>query len=167
MSHRKMNASNKRRQEMIGLHRFKQTGLLNRFSLLGRLSKRRTFSHSSRSLEFVTFVLLINNMVTTRADDLFAQLAHILKTPLSSQLGGDWNSTLLPCYPPTNCGLNSQWLATEKIVRFISQPSRRYWSQEFSHINKIRATYSHSLVCWYGFLRLMSRATPLCEQDTF
>jgi len=64
-----------------------QTGLLNRFSLLGRLNNRQDVYHLA-VLRIRNFRLINQQYGYDAADDVFAQLTHYLKRRLSTSSVG-------------------------------------------------------------------------------
>ncbi|MFQ3185847.1 EAL domain-containing protein [Marinomonas primoryensis] len=138
-----------------------QTGLLNRFSLLGRLSNKKDVFHLA-VLRIRNFRLINQQYGYNTADDLFAQLAHYLKRRLSTNSVGIEFTCYRLSANEIAVSIHSD-IAPKKIVRLFRNLAEDIESQEFSTINKIEhlLTLSLSVGMASAFDEL---GEPLCEQ---
>ncbi|ETI59352.1 bifunctional diguanylate cyclase/phosphodiesterase [Marinomonas profundimaris] len=139
-----------------------QTGLLNRFSLLGRLTNTQDIAHLA-VMRIRNFRLINQQYGYNAADDLFAQLAHYLKRRLDANSVGI-NFT---CYRLSAneiaVSIHSD-ITPKKIVRLFQNLAEDIENQAFSSINKLEHLLTLSLSV--GMASAFDQeGLPLCEQS--
>lgn len=139
-----------------------QTGLLNRFSLLGRLNNRQDVYHLA-VLRIRNFRLINQQYGYDAADDVFAQLTQYLKRRLStSSVGIEFTCYRLSANEIAVSIQND--IAPIKIYRMFRQLAESIESQEFSITNQIEHWLTLSLSVGIASA-YDQQAQPLCEQS--
>lgn len=138
-----------------------QTGLLNRFSLLGRLNNKQDIFHLA-VLRIRSFRLINQQYGYNAADDLFAQLAHYLKRRLSTNSVGIEFTCYRLSANEIAVSIHSH-IAPNKIVRLFRNLAEDIENQEFSITNKIEHLLTLSLSIGMASV-FDQQGQPLCEQ---
>lgn len=139
-----------------------QTGLLNRFSLLGRLTNTQDIAHLA-VMRIRNFRLINQQYGYNAADDLFAQLAHYLKRRLgANSVGIDFTCYRLSANEIA-VSVHSD-ITPKKIVRLFRNLAEDIENQAFSAINKLEHLLTLSLSV--GMASAFDQeGLPLCEQS--
>ena len=139
-----------------------QTGLLNRFSLLGRLSNKQDIAHLA-VIRIRNFRLINQQYGYHAADDLFAQLAHYLKRRLSTNsVGIDFTCYRLSANEIA-VSIHSN-ITPNKVVRLFRNLAEDIENQEFSTMEKVEHLLTLSLSV--GMASAMDQnGQQLCEQN--
>jgi len=138
-----------------------QTGLLNRFSLLGRLSSKQDVYHLV-VIRIRNFRLINQQYGYNTADDLFAQLAHYLKRRLSTNSVGIEFTCYRLSANEIAVSIHSD-IVPNKIIKLFRNLAEDIENQEFSAVNKIEHLLTLSLSV--GMASVFDQlGKPLCEQ---
>ncbi|NLQ16448.1 EAL domain-containing protein [Marinomonas sp. M1K-6] len=138
-----------------------QTGLLNRFSLLGRLNNRQDTAHLA-VIRIRNFRLINQQYSYNTADNLLAQLAHYLKRRLSTNAVGIEFTCYRLSANEIAVSIHSQ-IAPSKVFRLFRHLAEDIESQEFSTIKKAEHLLTLSLSV--GLASAFDlKGNPLCEQ---
>ena len=139
-----------------------QTGLLNRFSLIGRLNNSQDISHLA-VFKIRNFRLINQQYGYHAADDLFAQLAHYLKRRLgTNSVGIEFTCYRLSANEIAISIHNS--IAPHKIFRLFRNLAEEIENEEFSTTKKVEQLLTLSLSVGMASI-LDQNGRALCEQS--
>ena len=139
-----------------------QTGLLNRFSLLGRLTNHQDIAHLV-VMRIRNFRLINQQYGYNAADDLFAQLAHYLKRRLGTNSVGIEFTCYRLSANEIAVSIHSQ-IAPNKILRLFRNLAEDIENEEFSTMKKVEHLLTLSLSVGMASV-IDQNGRALCDQS--